>query len=148
MREGQLMDLSAILGEFRLLVAVSGLLFGFLLNVSAFRHIDASEEKIVLVLALSFAAVSVVTFILPVIYHHSHSFPITEKDAEKIYFRSHRFALWGLIALITTIYFSLILALYAELGIWSYLVATFILTIPALLFLMRKIQIPPRIRKK
>ncbi|MFQ6135247.1 MAG: DUF6328 family protein, partial [Nitrososphaerales archaeon] len=121
----------------------SGILFGFLLNVSSFRRIEAPEEQMILVLALSSAAVSVVTFLLPVIYHHSHSFPITKEEANKIYFRSHRFALWGLIALITTIYFSLILALYAQLGIWSYLVATLILTVPAILFMMRKVQIPP-----
>jgi hypothetical protein len=60
MREEYSVDLSAILGEFRLLVAVSGLLFGFLLNLSAFRRIEAAEEQMVLVLALSSAAVSVV----------------------------------------------------------------------------------------
>ncbi len=40
MREEYSVDLSAILGEFRLLVAVSGLLFGFILSVSAFRRIE------------------------------------------------------------------------------------------------------------
>ncbi len=142
MREGYSVDLGAILGEFRLLVAVSGILFGFLLNVSAFRPVESPEEQAILTLALSSAAVSLVTFLLPVIYHHTHGFPLTEEEATKIYFRSHRFALWGLIALIVTIYFSLILALYAQMSRGSYLAATLILAIPALLFMMRKVQVP------
>lgn len=148
MREEYRVDLGAILGEFRLLVAVSGILFGFLLNVSSFRLIESPEEQLILMLALSFAAVSVVTFLLPVIYHHSHSFPITEEEATKIYFRSHRFALWGLITLITAIYFSLILSLYSQMGRGAYLVSTVILTVPAILFMMRKIQVPSGKKKQ
>lgn len=142
------MDLGAILGEFRLLVAVSGILFGFLLNVSSYRLVEGAEEQMLLMTALSFAAVSVVTFLLPVIYHHSHSFPITDAEATKIYFRSHRFALWGLITLITAIYFSLILSLYPQMGRTSYVVATVILAVPALLFVMRKVQVPSTRRRK
>jgi len=136
-------DIGAILGEFRLLVAVSGILFGFLLNVSSSRHMDVSEEQSVLILALSFAAVSIITFLLPSVYHHSRSFPITEEEATKIYFRSHRFALWGLVSLMTAIYFSLIFALYVQMGRLSYVIATAILSVPALLFVARKIRIPP-----
>ncbi len=135
-------DLGAVLGEFRLLVAVSGILFGFLLNVSSSRLIERTEEQAVLVLALSFAAVSVVIFLLPVMYHHLHSFPITEVEATKIYYRSHRFALWGLTALIIAIYFSLILSFYPQMGQGSYVVATVIMLVPAILFMMRKVQLP------
>lgn len=134
-------DLGAILGEFRLLVAVSGILFGFLLNVSSTRLVERSEEQAVLVLALSFAAVSVVIFLLPVMYHHLHSFPITEAEATKIYYRSHRFALWGLTALIIAIYFSLILSFYPQMGQGSYVVATVIMLVPAILFMMRKVKL-------
>jgi hypothetical protein len=135
-------DVGDILGEFRLLVAVSGILFGFLLNVSLSQLIHGTETQMVLMLALSFAAVSVVIFLLPVIYHHLHSFPITEAEATKIYFRSHRFALWGLTTLLITIYFSLILSFYPQLGRGSYVVASIIMTVPAILFIMRKVKIP------
>jgi hypothetical protein len=134
--------LGDILGEFRLLVAVSGILFGFLLNVSSSHLIGDPEEQMILMTALSFSSVSVVTFLFPVIYHHSHSFPLTDAEATKIYFRSHRFALWGLITLIITIYFSLILSLYSQLGQLSYILATIIMIVPAVLFLMRKVQVP------
>jgi len=127
-----------ILGEFRLLVAVSGILFGFLLNVSVSRAKDVSIELTFLVLALACAAVSVLIFLLPVIYHHYHSFPVTEEEREKLYIRSHRFALWGIITLILSIYFSLILAFYSIISWLSFVAATVILLIPAFLFKLRK----------
>lgn len=142
MSEKYRVDLGAILAEFRLLVAVSGILFGFLLNVSASRLIVDPEQKFILILALSSAAVSVMIFLLPVIYHHSHSFPVTDEESIKIYFRSHRFALGGLISLITTIFFSLTLAIHNELGNGSYIVSTLILVVPAVLFITRKVKIP------
>ncbi|MBI2936699.1 MAG: hypothetical protein HYY22_00680 [Thaumarchaeota archaeon] len=135
-------DLGAILGEFRLLVAVSGILFGFLLNVSSSRLIASADEQLVLLMALSFASVSVVIFLLPVIYHHLHSFPLTEAESTKIYYRSHRFILWGLTALIVAIYFSLILSFYPLMGYGSYVVAAIIMLVPAILFMMRKVKIP------
>jgi len=141
-------DLGAILGEFRLLVAVSGILFGFLLNVSSFRRVEVEEEQTILILALSFAAVAILTFLLPSVYHHSRSFPVTEEEAKKIYFRSHRFALWGLIALITAIYFSLIMALYVQINRASYILATAILAVPAVLFIARKFRLPPSRKPK
>jgi len=141
-------DVGDVLGEFRLLVAVSGILFGFLLNVSALRLIESPEEQLMLVLALSSAAVSVMIFLLPVVYHHSHSFPITEEESTKLYYRSHRFVLGGLISLITTIFFALTLSLHNILGDGSYIVSALVLVVPALLFMMRKVKIPKRRRKR
>ena len=131
--------LGDILGEFRLFVAASGILFGFLLNVAFTRGKDTlTVELIFMVLALACAAISVLIFLLPAIYHHSHSFPLTEEEAEKIYIRSHRFALWGIITLIMTIYFSLILAFYSIFSWLSFVMASIILVIPAMLFILRK----------
>lgn len=142
MSEKYHVDLGGVIAEFRLLIAVSGILFGFLLNVSASRLIVEPNEKLILIVALSFAAVSVMIFLLPVIYHHSHSFPITDDEAVKLYLRSHRFALWGLTSLIITIFFSLILSLYNEVGNGSYIIATIILVVPAILFITRKVHTP------
>ena len=78
--------LGETLGEFRLFVAASGILFGFLLNVAFTRGKDTlTVELTFMVLALACAAISVLIFLLPAIYHHSHSFPITEEEAKKIY---------------------------------------------------------------
>ncbi len=147
MSEKYRIDLGGVIAEFRLLIAVSGILFGFLLNVSASKLIVESDEKLILIVALSSAAVSVMIFLLPVIYHHSHSFPITDDEAVKLYFRSHRFALVGLISLITTVFFSLILALHNEVGNGSYIIALIILIVPAILFIMRNVNIPKTKRK-
>jgi len=47
-----------------------------------------------------------------------------------------------LISLITTVFFSLILALHNEVGNGSYIIALIILIVPAILFIMRIVQIP------
>ena len=47
-----------------------------------------------------------------------------------------------MISLITTVFFSLILALHNEVGNGSYIIALIILIVPAILFIMRIVQIP------
>lgn len=135
-------ELSDIMGECRLLIAVSGVLFGFLLNVSILTGRGSSDipmlEMLLLTLALAFAAISVLSFLLPTIYHHSHSFPVTKDEKKKIYIRSHRFIIAGLTSLVLTMYFSLSLAFQPLVGSYSIAAAAIILVIPALLFRFRK----------
>lgn len=136
-------ELSDIMGECRLLIAVSGVLFGFLLNVSILTTGRGSSdipmlEMLLLTLALAFAAISVLSFLLPTIYHHSHSFPVTKDEKKKIYIRSHRFIIAGLTLLVLTMYFSLALAFQPLVGSYSIAAAAIILVIPALLFHFRK----------
>ena len=132
-------DLGDVLGEFRLLVAVSGILFGFLLNISVTTtHISTSN--LISIVALSLSAMSVLAFLLPVIYHHTHVFPLTVQQKKKMYVRSHRFAIWGIGTLVLSIYFSLVLALHLQLGTLAYLVSTLILAFPLVLFVTRKVS--------
>jgi len=136
-------ELSDVMGECRLLIAVSGILFGFLLNVSILTtgreayQMDILQMTL-LTAALAFAAISVLSFLLPTIYHHSRGFPMTKGEKKKIYIRSHRFIIAGLASLVLTMYFSLALAFQPLVPCCSVIVAAIILIIPALLFHFRK----------
>jgi hypothetical protein len=141
--EDYAVELSDVMGECRLLVAISGVLFGFLLNVSILTKGKGETditmlEVVLLILALAFAAVSVLSFLLPTIYHHSRSFPVTLEEKKKIYIRSHRFIIAGLTSLVLTMYFSLALAFQHLISFYSIVAAAIILLIPALLFRFRK----------
>ena len=133
------LDLGDVLGEFRLLVAVSGILFGFLLNLSVTATHVTGENSVILTVALSFSVLSILAFLLPVIYHHTHVFPLTAQQKRKFYIRSHRFALWGIATLILSVYFSVVLALHTQLGTLAYLFSAFLLAFPVMLFATRKI---------
>ncbi len=134
-------DVGDVLGEFRLLIAISGVLFGFLLNVSVFKAMEMSEEVIFLILAIVFSAASVMIFFLPVVYHHSKGYPGTPEEKRKFYIRSHRFALFGLVTLILTLYFSLSLVFFPLLSWNSLAITALILIIPAAVYWTRRIQI-------
>jgi hypothetical protein len=128
-----------VLGECRLLMTISGILFGFLLNVSVFKMEGLTPVgECVLTLALTSSAVSVLIFLLPAIYHHTRSFPLTTEEAKKVYIRSHRFIVWGLSSLILTIYFSLLLVFHTLVTWYAFIIVTAILAVPAMLFKMRK----------
>ena len=84
-----------ILKESAALVTFSGILFGFILNISinppdTFSYID----KILLLITLYAITISACLFIMPIIYHHLQ-YPY--HDFEKFRKRSHRFILYGLI---------------------------------------------------
>jgi hypothetical protein len=132
--------LAEVLGEFRLLIAVSGILFGFLLNLSI-SGVPPAEPRPILTIALASAALSILAFLMPVIYHHTRSFPLTARERRKVYVRSHRFALWGVGALIAAIYFALVLALLNSVGTLAYAIAALILSFPAILFATRKVGV-------
>jgi len=88
-------DYDTILKESAVLTTFSGVLFGFLLNISI-RGANQLlfVEKIILVLASFSVAIAISLFVMPVIYHHVE-FPYT--DVDKFKKRSHRFILFGFI---------------------------------------------------
>ncbi len=141
--EGSDLDLGDILGEFRLLVAVSGILFGFLLNLSVTATHITGDNLVILTVALSFSALSILAFLLPVIYHHTHVFPLTAQQKSKFYLRTHRFALWGIGTLILSVYFSVVLALHTQLGTLAYLLSILLFAFPVVLFVTRKVDLKP-----
>ena len=84
-----------ILKESAALVTFSGILFGFMLNISInppdnFSYID----KILLLITLYAITIAACLFVMPIIYHHIQ-YPY--HDFEKFRIRSHRFILYGLI---------------------------------------------------
>ena len=84
-----------ILKESAALVTFSGILFGFILNISinppdTFSYID----KILLLITLYAITIAACLFVMPIIYHHIQ-YPY--HDFEKFRKRSHRFILYGLI---------------------------------------------------
>jgi hypothetical protein len=92
-------DISAsydtILKESALLTTFSGILFGFILNISINPPISFSYiDKVLLLIALYSITVAACLFVMPIIYHHIQ-YPY--HDFEKIRKRSHRFIFTGLI---------------------------------------------------
>ncbi|AIC16241.1 membrane protein of unknown function [Nitrososphaera viennensis EN76] len=99
----------------------SGILFGFLLNISVNVPQDFDiVDRISLLVALYSITVAIFLFIMPVIYHHLQ-YPY--RDFEKFKKRSHRFMLFGVVPAIVTLYFGLELALSSVIGNLAFLLA-------------------------
>lgn len=81
-------DYDSVLRESSVLTSVSGIIFGFLLNISI-NSPDGftTEESIILMIALYSISFAISFFIMPIIYHHVQ-YPY--KDIEKFKIRSHR----------------------------------------------------------
>lgn len=126
-----------ILKESALLTTFSGILFGFLLNISVntpstFTTIDV----IILIIALYSITVAASLFVMPVVYHHVQ-YPYGDLNKFKI--RSHRFFLSGLVPAGITLYLGLELAIHSRLGtIESFILASFPFILVYFLFKTRK----------
>ena len=84
-----------ILKESAALTTFSGILFGFILNISINPPITFSyTDKILLLITLYTITTAASLFVMPIIYHHIQ-YPYG--DFEKFRKRSHRFILYGLI---------------------------------------------------
>lgn len=131
-----LRDYDAILRESTLLATFSGILFGFLLNISINvpRDFDV-VDKAVLLVALYSITVAIFLFIMPVIYHHLQ-YPYT--DFEKFKKRSHRFMLFGVVPAMITLYLGLVLALLHTLGDLAFLLAAIPYVLVYIFFKKRK----------
>lgn len=131
-----LRDYDAVLRESALLTTFSGILFGFLLNISINVPSDFDVvDRIILLVALYSITVAVFLFIMPVIYHHIE-YPYT--DFEKFKIRSHRFMLFGVVPAIVTLYLGLVLALLPMVGDLSFLLAAIPYVLVYIFFRKRK----------
>lgn len=131
-----LRDYDAVLRESALLTTFSGILFGFLLNISINVPSDFDVvDRIILLVALYSITVAVFLFIMPVIYHHLE-YPYT--DFEKFKKRSHRFMLFGVVPAIVTLYLGLVLALLPMVGDLSFLLAAIPYVLVYIFFRKRK----------
>jgi hypothetical protein len=129
-------DYDTVLKESAVLTTFGGVLFGFLLNISIRGTNQLTyPERIILVLALFSITISVLFFVMPVIYHHVQ-FPYTNIDKFKK--RAHRFILFGLVPTIVTLYLGMILAFSPLLDNLAYFVAELPFVFVYILYRMRK----------
>ena len=102
-------DYDSVLRESSVLTSVSGIIFGFLLNIS----INApngftTEDSIILMISLYSISFAVSLFVMPIIYHHIQ-YPY--RDMEKFKMRAHYFIKIGMIPAAITMYTGLLLGL-------------------------------------
>lgn len=135
-RDELLTDYNAIIRESALVIAFTGILFGFLLNMSvSFAESFTFVNQITLMVAIFSITIAISLFILPVVYHHIN-FPY--KDLEKFKRRAHRFMLFGFIPTGITLYLSLEIALSSFIGISAFALSALPFVLVYVLFLKRK----------
>lgn len=129
-------DYNTVLRECSVLIVISGILFGFLLNITVNPPENLSTINMVVLLVAMFSiTVATSFFAMPVIYHHLQ-YPYA--DIEKFKLRSHRFILFGLVPMGITLYLGLVIALSSLLGEFAFVPAAFPFVIVYALFRMRK----------
>lgn len=97
-----------ILKESAILTTFSGILFGFILQISVNpSHSFGFLNKLLLLISLYSITIAASLFIMPVIYHHLE-YPY--KDIKKFKSRAHKFTLFGLLHVGITLYLGLIIS--------------------------------------
>ena len=102
-------DYDSVVREGSVLSSVSGIIFGFLLNISINSPTGfTTEDSLILMISLYSITFAVSFFVMPVVYHHIQ-YPYTDIDKFKI--RSHQFIKFGTIPGAITMYLGLVLGL-------------------------------------
>ena len=102
-------DYDSILREGSVLSSVSGIIFGFLLNISINSPSRfTTEDSLILMISLYSITFAVSFFVMPVVYHHIQ-YPY--RDIDKFKIRSHQFIKFGMIPGVITMYLGLVLGL-------------------------------------
>ena len=102
-------DYDSVLKESGVLTSVSGIIFGFLLNISISSPKGFTvEDSVILMMSLYSISFAVSFFVMPIIYHHIQ-YPY--RDLQKFKIRSHQFIKFGMIPGAITMYLGLLLGL-------------------------------------
>ncbi len=102
-------DFDSVVREGSVLSSVSGIIFGFLLNISINSPKGFTiEDSIILMISLYSISFAVSFFVMPIIYHHIQ-YPY--RNIEKFKIRSHKFIKFGMIPGAITMYLGLLLGL-------------------------------------
>jgi hypothetical protein len=110
--DGLIRGYDAILKESGLLATFSGILFGFLLNISVNRpEYFTGIDSYILITALYSITIAASLFVMPVVYHHLQ-YPYGNLNKFKI--RSHWFIICGLIPAGITLFLGLTLAIHSS----------------------------------
>ena len=137
-------DYDSVLKESGVLTSVSGIISGFLLNISINPPNGFTiEDSIILMISLYSISFAISFFIMPIIYHHIQ-YPY--RDIEKFKIRSHRFIKFGIIPGALTMYLGLVLglkfSLHTSIGPYyehsSYILAIIPFILVYIFFKMRK----------
>lgn len=126
-----------ILKESAVLTAFSGILFGFILQISINSPISFGFlNKVLILISLYSITIATSLFIMPVIYHHLQ-YPY--KDIQKFKSRSHKFILFGLLHVGITLYLGLVISVSTIFQIYiSLILATIPFIIVYIYFGFRK----------
>lgn len=102
-------DYDSVVREGSVLSSVSGIIFGFLLNISINSPSGfTTEDSLILMISLYSITFAISFFVMPIIYHHVQ-YPY--KDIDKFKIRAHQFIKFGMIPGAITMYLGLVLGL-------------------------------------
>ncbi|MCD6549743.1 hypothetical protein J7K41_03485 [Candidatus Micrarchaeota archaeon] len=128
--------ISSVISESRTIIAIAGILFGFLLSVSANHEVSDPLDRSLLIASLICSVLTVGIFSLPVIYHHIE-FPY--HNPRKFALRYHWFMSVGFIPYLLTFFFSILFALRNLLGLEKSVVLSILIFVLILLvYVFRK----------
>ena len=95
-------DYDSVVREGSVLSSVSGIIFGFLLNISINSPAGfTTEDSLILMISLYSITFAISFFVMPIIYHHLQ-YPY--KDLDKFKIRAHQFIKFGMIQGAITMY--------------------------------------------
>jgi hypothetical protein len=134
-RDSLVKDYGTVLRESALLTTFSGLLFGFLLNISILSAKQFTFSYRIIILIALFNIV-VAMCMVPGIYHHIE-FPY--RDVTKFIRRSHRFILFGFLPTGMSLYLGMVLAFSQIINDYAFFVATLPFILVFVLYQMRKL---------
>ena len=144
------LQIGEVLGQARQFTTVSGLAFGFLLNIAASSGGGQTVPRVIgrtlIALALVSTAAAILIFALPAIYTQI-KFPMDKKHILRFYVWSHRFILCGIAFLSVGLYAAVWFALDKLILLdWpAPILATGIFIIPLTVYSLRKIGGPTKI---
>jgi len=136
-REESLRVITAVISESRTIIALIGIIFGFLLNVSVSLTLLDVTEKMLLIASLVFSIITVGVFSLPVIYHHLE-FPY--RDPEKFALRYHWFMSIGFVPFLLTFFFAACFALHRLLGNVAFVITVILFIIVGIVYALRRVS--------
>ena len=91
-KDNIIQDYDSVLKESGVLTSVSGIIFGFLLNISINSPKGFTvEDSVILMISLYSVSFAVSFFVMPIIYHHIQ-YPY--RDIEKFKIRSQIYKIW------------------------------------------------------
>jgi hypothetical protein len=131
-----LRDYDSVVRESALLTTFSGILFGFLLEISVRPPDEFSlVDNITLLVAITSITIAISLFVMPVFYHHLQ-YPY--KDLNKFKKRAHKFLMFGFIPSGLTLYLCLELALSSLANEFAFAIAAIPFVFIYILFQKRK----------